>query len=208
MVKNILHKHWGTLLLDPDLSKHIEPHPSITFRRGRNLKDRLTNSHFVPPQPAGNWLSRQPLGNFKCSGCIACPFIKSGRMFTSLVTNQTYNIYNFVNCRSMKLVYLISCTCGMQYVGKTGREFRRRIGEHLGDVRNHRDTAVSRHLWQQHGGDISNIRFQGIERIQPSIRGGDTDRRILQREAFWIFTLQTSTPHGLNDQLNFPMSLF
>lgn len=96
----------------------MDPDPSIMFRRGRNVRDRLTNSHFVPPQPIGNWLSRQPKSNFKCIGCIACLFIRTGASFASNITNRTFNNHHFINCRSNKLIYLISCTCGAQYFSK------------------------------------------------------------------------------------------
>lgn len=132
--------------MDPDLKKHLESHASITFRSGRNLRDRLNNNHFIPPQAGNTWLTSQPKGNFKCSGCIACPFIKTCTSFTSYTTKHTFTVHSFLNCRSSNIIYLMSCSCGTQYVGKTTREFRWRLGEHLGDVRHQRDTAVSHHM--------------------------------------------------------------
>lgn len=101
------------------------------------------------------------------------------------------------------IIYLISCTCGVQYVGKTTREFRRRVGEHLGDIRNKRDTAVSRHIWQNHNGDANNICFQGIDKILTSKRRGNIEKMILQKESYWICTLKTITHNGLNEQLHY-----
>lgn len=88
-------------------------------------------------------------------------------------------------------------------MGKTLREFRRRVGEHLGDIRHNRDTPIARHVWIEHGGNPKCLQFKGSDTIRPSPRGGDIDRLILQRESFWIFWLQTVTPNGLNEQLNF-----
>lgn len=88
-------------------------------------------------------------------------------------------------------------------MGKTTRELRRRVGEHLGDIRNRRDTAVARHVWQHHNGDATNLQFKGIEQVQWTKRRGDIDKRILQRETFWTFTLKTVVPEGLNEQLQF-----
>lgn len=78
---------------------------------------------------------------------------------------------------------MINCTCGLQYVGKTKREFRRRIGDHLGDIRNKRDTAIARHVQLFHDGSDKVINFCVVEVVHPSPRGVDINRRILQKEA-------------------------
>lgn len=44
-------------------------------------------------------------------------------------------------------------------------------------------------------------RFQGIEYVKFPRRGGNRDQLLLQREAFWIHTLQTEFPKGLNEEL-------
>ena len=47
--------------------------------------------------------------------------------------------------------------------------------------------------------DICTLRFQGIETVRPLKRGGDRDRVLLQREAYWIHALNTVFPKGLNE---------
>ena len=37
--------------------------------------------------------------------------------------------------KSMKGVYLISCSCGTPYIGETGRSINKRIQEHFVDIR-------------------------------------------------------------------------
>lgn len=49
-------------------------------------------------------------------------------------------------------------------------------------------------------------RFYGIERVDPPRRGGDPDLLLKRREAFWLFTLQTLAPKGLNDEL--PLNVY
>lgn len=103
----------------------------------------------------------------------------------------------------MGVVYLCMCVCAQNYVGKTKRQLRRRIGEHLRDIRHGRDTPLARHVNEMHGGDPRCIKFLVIEVIRPTERRGDIDRTILQKEVEWIHRLRTMEPHGLNDQMFF-----
>lgn len=45
---------------------------------------------------------------------------------------------------------------------------------------------------------ISSLRYIGIEMVKMSRRGGDNERKLLQRESFWIHRLNTLSPLGLN----------
>lgn len=189
--------------MDPDIANFVGDTPQLTFRRRQNLRDKLVHSHFSPPTPTGTWLDRQIQGCYRCSGYVACDYICRGPKFVGSVTNREFRIFHFINCRSMRVVYLITCSCGKQYVGKTLREFRRHIGEHLGDVRHNRDTPVARHVWTEHGGDPKCLQFQGIYLVLPSQRHGNLDRTLLQKESHWIFQLKTVAPKGMNKQLNY-----
>lgn len=152
-IKKILARHWSILTLDPDLRQAVGPNPSITYKRGQSLRHALVHSHMVPPPVTDCWLSRRPIGCYRCSGCVACPFIETGQSFTSSQTGRHYKIRSFLNCKSTHVVYRARCSCNLEYVGKTTRQFRRRVGEHLGDIRHRRDTAIARHVHSEHGGD-------------------------------------------------------
>ena len=99
------------------------------------------------------------------------------------------------------MVYLIRCPCGLAYVGKTTRQLKQRMSEHKSSIRrNDREYPVAVHFNDcKH--DISTFRFIGIEQVPLPRRGGDHDHLLKQREAYWIFTLQTLHPKGLNDEL-------
>lgn len=79
----------------------------------------------------------------------------------------------------------------------------RLVGEHLGDIRHQRDTAIARHIWACQQGNPVALGFMAIDKVVPSARGGDLDRIPLQREAFWIYSLKTVSPGGLNEQISF-----
>ncbi len=98
-------------------------------------------------------------------------------------------------------MYLLKCPCGLCYVGKTKRELRIRISEHKSSIRNSDEkSSVARHF-NSAGHDVCSLRFQGIEEVKPLKRGGDREKALLQREAFWIHTLQTEYPKGMNEEL-------
>lgn len=173
----------------------------IIYRRGRSIGDHLVHSFYQSTSQPSHWLSHPFKGTFKCGSCIACSSILKGNKFVSIHTSHW--IRTFINCKSLGLVYLATCACGVQYVGKTTREFRSPIGEHLNDIRNDADTPIARHIEESHDGQLGLIKFQGIELVPPSPRGGNLDKPLLQKEARWIFRLGTVQPNGLNDHICF-----
>ena len=52
------------------------------------------------------------------------------------------------------------------------------------------------------GHNISSLRYWGIEKVEKPPRGGDHNRLLLQREAYYIYTLNTMSPHGLNEEFD------
>lgn len=93
----------------------------------------------------------------------------------------------------------IQCPCGLQYVGKTNRELRKCIREHVNNIKkgkeNHR---VSKHFKEQHKINPTGLTYWGIEVVKNQWRGGDLVKKTLQNESKWIYKLETYTPKGLN----------
>lgn len=63
-----------------------------------------------------------------------------------------YSMIKDINCKSDSLVYMCTCPCPKNYVGKTTRQLRRRIGEHLGNIRRGDDTPLATHMRIVHPG--------------------------------------------------------
>ncbi|XP_056378779.1 uncharacterized protein LOC130274454 [Hyla sarda] len=201
-IREILQRHWGILQMDKDLRTFVGDYPQITYRKGKSIGDMVTHSHLAPLPPPSTWLDRSNItGSHKCGHCRACPFMKKTESVTITISNKLFKIKDFINCSTRAVVYVAVCSCALMYVGKTIRELRRRVLEHIGDIRNKRDTALARHVNEIHGGDTKGMTFFGIEKMNPSSRGGDLDKLLLQREARWIFNLETVTPKGLNELL-------
>lgn len=90
----------------------------------------------------------------------------------------------------------------MAYVGQTKRNLKLRIAEHKAAIRNgNMDYAIAKHYKEHSHGSAATLRFVGIERVSLPPRGGDIKKLLLQRESYWIFSLNSMEPHGLNDNL-------
>ena len=95
------------------------------------------------------------------------------------------------------------CPCGLVYIGQTKRQLKLRRAEHKTAIRTQNLTyAMARHYKQANHGSPASLKFWGIEKITPPPRGGDIINKLLCREAFWIHTLNTREPLGLNEELS------
>lgn len=82
------------------------------------------------------------------------------------------------------VIYLMVCACNAFYVGKTIRELRQRMLDHLYYLSSGKFTTVGRYIGLHH-------RFQPevvmvLEVVPEDLRGGDWDQLILRWETTWI----------------------
>ncbi|OCT99589.1 hypothetical protein XELAEV_18005372mg [Xenopus laevis] len=171
-IRQILTNHWQILEQDNDLTSVIGTKPTITFRRSRNLHDQLVHSH-LSKNVKPTWLENRTKGCYKCGSCLACPFIERALIYQE----------HFMNCKTSGVIYVMTCKCGKRYVGKTKREFRRRILEHVGDVKHRRNTSVARHINEFHNGSLEMLKFTAVDRIEPTMRIGDRQKTVAARSA-------------------------
>uniref|UniRef100_A0A8C5WH29 Reverse transcriptase domain-containing protein n=1 Tax=Leptobrachium leishanense TaxID=445787 RepID=A0A8C5WH29_9ANUR len=201
-IKNICQKYWPILQLDENISKVISKSASFTARRSTNLKDILVHSHFSINESTTHWLTSKP-GIRRCGHCKVCPFVDNSEFFKSTITEKRYPIKETITCRTMKVIYLITCVCKKQYVGKTYQQFKKRILEHINTVNNITETPISRLVWANHNGDPKCLTFQAIEAITIGPRRGDFDIILRRKESRWIYVLKTQFPNGLNEEFNY-----
>ena len=181
-----------------DLYRNAECHkvfaakPFVCFRNCKTIKESLVRAK-IPP------LSTKK-GTFQCADkrCTTCKNVKVASEFTSREYGKTYQINFELNCNSKSLIYLISCkTCGIQYVGQTTRRWRDRwnLYKQNQDLakkgQHHQQPKFHQHfLAEDHNGlvaDADVILIDKTNSVTPTVR-----------EEFWIRTLRTNHPHGLN----------
>ncbi|OCT91696.1 hypothetical protein XELAEV_18014756mg [Xenopus laevis] len=174
-LRRIIQKYWSILGQDPKLKGILPTQPNFAYKRGPSLGSILSPSLFTDTDVSGSthWLTTK--GCYRCGGtrCGTCRFMRPTKTFKGRRDPKLYNIQFYGNCGTSNVVYLITCDCGLQYVGKTTRPFRKRLSEHLGCVaRRDCSSAVAKHLIECHNSAL--------------------------KEAMWIYRLGTVVPNGLN----------
>ncbi|OCT99760.1 hypothetical protein XELAEV_18005541mg [Xenopus laevis] len=152
-LRGIVQKYWNVLGQDPSLRDFLPSQPNFAFKRGPCLGSILSPSLFSESESSGptHWLTVK--GCYRCgvSRCGTCRYMKPSKTFSGRLNRRIYNINFYANCGTCNIVYLITCYCGLQYVGKTIRPLRKRVSEHLGSVtRGDCSSAVSKHLIERH----------------------------------------------------------
>ncbi len=133
-------------------------------------------------------------GMFPCgsSSCPSCPFANFTSVFLDLTSSLSFPIFQSLTCLSFNVIYVIECShCSKRYVGQTSTFLRRRISQHISNVRSlSHNSVLSQHFRSQCG--LSNFSFFAIARY-------NNQATRLAKEAAWIARLDTLAPKGLND---------
>ena len=114
--------------------------------------------------------------------------------FKSHSTGTTHKTRSTFTCKTRNLVYLIQCRkCGLQYVGETANPLHIRMNGYRSDIHTWKtDKPVAAHFnLPDH--TLDDLQVMGIEKIH----NNDTEWR-KHRESYWIFTLDTLAPTGMN----------
>ncbi len=180
--------------------------PLFVSSRSSNLRDKLVRADTYISSPTTRPLfpdhtTVDAQGNFPCHNCTSCTKYVKCKSLTHFCTLNIYKIRQLITCKSTYVIYIIICPCLQLYVGKTTRALHTRMIEHTSAIRRPDDTSSISHHFKSANHSLSDMKFLGIERILPHRRGGDRDKKLLQREAFWIFELKSLFPEGMNEEL-------
>ena len=154
----------------------------------------------------------------KCGSriCRTCPFIEECNFFISNSTGVKFfpktNGYFPLNCKTQNVVYMIFCKrCNFQYVGETKNRLQTRFSGHKSSIKSGKSCQVIHKHFEESGHSFNNIRILPIENINvslldhPNQSADQIDKSLakirIEREKYWITTLQTTYPFGLNSRL-------
>ena len=200
-IKKILNRHWKVLRSDKILGPSLPERAGVIFRGAKSVQSEIAPNVIDPPKKVVFFPETK--GYHPCRKCNPCIVNVLGRRrtdtFVSTVTNRTYQMKHFTTCFTSYIVYLITCPCKLQYVGRTIRNFAIRVNEHLGKIRKGCPKhTVSRHYLECHAKDPRGTSFQVIDKFVPHWRGDSCVRGVSRLETFWIHELRSYTPHGMN----------
>ncbi|CAJ0949979.1 unnamed protein product [Ranitomeya imitator] len=204
-VYNIIHKHWPILAKSYPNVEAFQTPALMCKRRPQNIRDNLVRADVgsfsrVPKQ---TFLGTERRGTFPCLNCATCSNIIKGDRITHPHTGKNFNINGFYTCDTNYVVHLLNCPCGLLYVGETTQHLRDRIAGHKSTIRCKKTWLPVPHHFVIANHNVSQLRVHVIEQVKRPRRGGDHIRRLKEREAYWIYTLQTLAPKGLNRELDF-----
>ena len=208
-VKASIDKCWETLSINNQIASKFTQKPILSFRRNKNLKDMIGQTK-IKDNKVCRGISKK---RGKCTPCRSqvnnkcCKHIVSTTTFKHRVTNREFDILHNVNCKSKYVVYLVECVkCnGKQYVGKTWTTVSQRIYGHRSDAKKTDSILIDRHFLEPGHNFDQHFRLTIIERIEKADMDIDSKKHLLlQREDFWIKKLETLSPNGFNEELNFP----
>jgi hypothetical protein len=150
----------------------------MVFKRHPNVRDIVVKSDY-PPEKRETFLDKvvRVISNV---ANVLNPVSRAN----AINMGQRFKIKGLITCMSTNVIYKLKCPCGLSYIGKTSGSFKTRISEHRSNIR----TGETKHLVAAHfvpaGHPISSLRYIGIEMVKMSHRGGDTERKLLQKGIF------------------------
>ena len=131
------------------------------------------------------------------SGLPICVVVKHPRTLKNILTSNRLYDKSCVNesclicannergsCKKMGCIYRITCECGEEYIGETGRALSVRIEEHVRGLRNpsrksYVDMPLAKHRVARHSGNCPSIRVKVL-----GVSADTVSRKII--EAIWI----------------------
>jgi hypothetical protein len=111
---------------------------SWSYSRGAEISETnwLVHSDLPPQDIAEQRLVALLLDlNYKCNGCAQCNGTFKCRSFKHPQTGRSIPIKGVITWSTKIVIYLITCPCGKNYVGKTKRKLKVRISEHRSTIR-------------------------------------------------------------------------
>lgn len=169
-IKKILYKHWHIIKNDPLLGPLLPDRPQVVFRGAPSIKSRVVSAVCDPPINKPMFFQHL-IGYYKCRNCEVCSINAiAERKVCRLHSNSTsrdFSIKSFITCSTTHVVYLLSCPCGLHYVGRTVRSLKVRLSEHIGNIkRGFLGHPVSKHFSEVHKQDPRGTSFVGIDRLK------------------------------------------
>lgn len=151
------------------------------LRRHKNIQDILVHSKLIPREPIR--INRR-----------LCPEFERREWITNRGTKEIFKTEINIGPHTTNCIYLLICkVCGLQYVGETKNSIATRLHQHRYNISNKKNT--DRHVNQHfitHG--LNSLTVTGLQACKTW-----TTQKRKYMESWWIKSLGTITPAGLNE---------
>ena len=178
--------------MNEEVRKTFSPGPMVSFRISRKLNIYLVRAKLYRLQ--------RRVGSSKCGKqrCEVCNNVTDASTFSSIMAGDTFKINHSLNCDDKCLIYLMTCKqCNKQYTGETTDLFRNRWNNYKDNARkfDRKESCMQEHLYKHfqtegHKGFLNEASVTFIDKTD----GKDPKKR----ERYWMQTLKTMEPYGLN----------
>ena len=207
-ISTVLQKHHKAMLFKkPDLKPIFEDSLMAALRQPPNLKKIICKSKLSPLSRAEKFsrgCHKNAPGWRKCGKGTAtcCPFaLPPTTQVTGQVTGYTHQIRDTVNCETKNCIYYWKCqknNCKdfprCEYIGRTARPFRIRLGEHKQYVRSQTLDKPSGHHFNQPGHTLSHLSGLVLEHVK------SLDPFVLKAREFYLIQKFDTYNNGLNKE--------
>ena len=183
--RDVILNNYRTILQSDDDLKGIFPEPPmVAWRRDKSLRDILVHSRVAPT--AHGCMERCGRSRYDtCTHLYLHPEMQFPLAKRKIIKSS---------CIDRNLIYAILCdTCGMTYIGQTGKRLGDRVVQHLRDIRLDNGKPVARHfnMMGHRGGQDVKVA------VLMSLGGTEVQRRKLESQL--IQSLGTF-PFGINER--------
>lgn len=139
-------------------------------------------------------------GNYRCGNCTQCNNTYKPYQFSHHHTGKHFFINSIITCASTHVIHdTMSMWAGLYW---KNHKKTQRISLHKSSIRSNDPNYPIAIIFNNAHHDISSLH----EQVTLPPRGGDHDKLLKQREAFWSYTLQTLAHKG--DKLLFTSFLW
>ena len=210
-LKKVIDDNWNILSINPEIAPLFKDKPILAYRRNRNLQNILCKHKLENNLP----ISRKHRRIGKCRPCWGrrnnkcCKQMVTTNHFTNRKTGKVFNILHNLNCKSFNVIYLIECIlCNNKpYVGKTETQSNVRTNGHRSEAKKPDSIAIDRHFFENEDHDFEkHAKITLIEKLENTSHMTESEitTNLEKREDFWMKKLNSLTPDGFNQELNFP----
>ena len=198
----------NTLLRPTTEEEEWVPKPCLSLRKTNDLGKVLVRAKLKgmqdPPKstdPIIITITPNLDGRSAACGQPACRCCRAMSRKIRITSNSNYKSFpvpRHTNCHTRCVVYLLECTkCnkGNQYVGQTERTIQERVAGHRQAATTKTNLPLYKHFIGKQDHDFQRD-------IKVTILEKTTTNSLLVREAYWILTLDTVYPKGLNSRFD------